>query len=290
MSLYARRMILKRDSRRVRQTPGAFSNWPTVLRDLALEKLGRGPEVLHFETRTGLRIDTPNHPGARVPIYEIFAEDCYELQWFVGALGAAPMNVLDIGGHVGTFSCQLASVYPKSEIWTFEPSATTADFLRRNVEQNGFGSRIHVAQRAISREEGVATFDDNGAGSGHNGLVSGKRRLVEEEFNHGSGRTVEVATSGLDDVFAQMGGKVDLIKIDCEGAEYDMIYGSDQKNWSSVQRLVLEYHHVEGQSWDELRAWFAAVGLSVMKDEPVSPGLGTAWLSREALPAPEHAS
>jgi FkbM family methyltransferase len=285
MSLYARRMMLTRDARRVRQTPGAFANWPKVLRDLAAEKVGRGPDSLHFETRAGIKIDTPNRPGARVPIYEIFAEDCYHLDWFVGELRDGPMNVLDIGGHVGTFACQVASTYPQASVWSFEPSATTAGFLRRNVEQNGFVGRIHVAQQAVSRGAGVAVFDDNGEGSGHNGLVSGEQRLVDQDFNHGSGRTVEVVTTGLDEVVAEMGGKVDIVKVDCEGAEYDMVYGSKRETWASVQRLVIEHHNVPGQSWDDLRGWFAEVGLNVVLHEPVSPGLGTAWLSRTPLPA-----
>jgi hypothetical protein len=47
-----------------------------------------------------------------------------------------------------------------------------------------------------------------------------------------------------------------------------------------VQRLVLEYHEVEGERWSELRDWFAAAGLNVIRSEPVHPELGTAWLSR----------
>jgi FkbM family methyltransferase len=285
MNLHAGRLILFRNTRRVRQTPKAFTNWSQLLGGLAAEKFGRGPEILHFKTRTGLEIDTPNHPGARVPVYEIFAEDAYQLQWFVGGLGGGTFNVLDIGGHVGTFSCQLASQYPKASVWVYEPSAKSAGFLRHNVETNDFSARIHVTQAAVSRSEGVAIFDDNDAGSGHNGLVAGKRRLIDEDHNHGSGRLVEVATVGLDDAIARAGGTIDLIKVDTEGAEYEMIYGSNPTSWESVKRLVLEYHDVEGQSWEELRTWLEKVGLNVVKQEPKTAGLGTAWLSREPLSA-----
>src|SRR5882757_5769220 len=102
MNLHTARLVIALDAKRVAQTPKAFVNWPTVLKDLAAEKLGRGPAELHFQTRGGLKINTPNRPGARVPIYEIFAEDCYRLDWFLGGLGGRPLNVVDIGGHVGT--------------------------------------------------------------------------------------------------------------------------------------------------------------------------------------------
>jgi FkbM family methyltransferase len=146
---------------------------------------------------------------------------------------------------------------------------------------------VRVTQAAVAAESGTAIFDDNGAGSGTNGLVSGDHRLTAAQHNEQVGRTVEVQTYGLDDIVAEYGGTIDVMKIDCEGAEYDLVYNSKRENWSTVQRLVLEYHQVEGQSWDELRSWFGEVGLSVVRHEPVTAGLGTAWLSREPLP-PEH--
>src|SRR4051794_32617803 len=86
-------------ARRLAQTPRAFTNWPAVLRDMALGRAGRGPDSLTFRTRTGARIDTPNRPGARVPVYEIFADDSYRFEWFLGPLLHRPIRVFDIGGH-----------------------------------------------------------------------------------------------------------------------------------------------------------------------------------------------
>jgi hypothetical protein len=44
--------------------------------------------------------------------------------------------------------------------------------------------------------------------------------------------------------------------------------------------VVMEYHPVAGESWDELRSWLGAAGLEVVRHEPHEPGLGTAWLTR----------
>ena len=70
--------------------------------------------------------------------------------------------------------------------------------------------------------------------------------------------------------------------MDCEGGEYDLVYKSSPASWATVQRLVLEYHDVPGESWEEFRAWFAGVGLHVLRDER-GPIAGTAWLSRTPL-------
>lgn len=258
---------------RLAQTPRTFANWPAVLGAIAAGKLGRGPEELHFRTRSGARIDSPNRPGARVPVYEIFAEDVYQLRGFLGPLMDRPIQVIDIGAHIGTFACRLTQLHPQASLICFEPSATTAAYLRRNVEQNGVAHRVTVFERALARVGGTADFDDNGAGSGLNGLVSA---------NHHSGTVTEVQTVSFDDAVAAAPAPVDVVKIDCEGGEYDLVLGSSPASWHSVQRVVIEYHPVPGQSWAQLRDFFAAAGLTVRAADEAS-GYGCVWLSREPI-------
>jgi FkbM family methyltransferase len=280
MTLRERIRTLTHDAKRVAQSPGAFSNWPRVLTDMALERFGSGPETLSFATRSGLRIDCPNQPGARVPIYEIFAEDCYRFDWFLGSLRERPIQVFDIGGHIGTFACRLAQIHPTATIQAYEPSPTTASFLRKNVEQNGFAERITVFETALAATTGFADLDDNGGGSGLNGLVSA---------GHGSTATsTRVQTVAFDEAIAALGKPVDVVKMDCEGGEYDLVYGSSPQSWDSVQRIVLEYHEVPGQSWGELRSWFGARGFTVEAHTAAHDKLGSAWLSREPLAAQAH--
>ena len=92
-------------ARRLLQTPRTFSNWLPLLVDLGRRAVGRGPESLRFRTRSGATIECPNRPGARVPVYEIFAEDVYRLAAVPRPADAtSPIQVLDIGGHIGTFA------------------------------------------------------------------------------------------------------------------------------------------------------------------------------------------
>jgi FkbM family methyltransferase len=261
-------------ARRLVQTPRTFSNWPEVLRDMALRRAGRGPGELTFRPRSGLVINTPNRPGARVPVYEIFADDSYRFEWFLGPLLERPIQVLDIGGHVGTFSCRLTQLHPGARVQAFEPSATTASFLRRNAAQNGVADRVQVFEAALAGGTGVAMFDDNGAGSGLNGLVSA---------GHSTGVGVEVKTIAFDDAIADAPAPVEVVKIDCEGGEYDLVLGSKAASWAGVQRVVIEHHPVPGHEWPELREYFAGVGLVIQAIEEVGVH-GCAWLSRDPLP------
>jgi FkbM family methyltransferase len=244
-----------------------------VLADMARQPFGKGPQDLTFRTRDGVTIVCPNRPGARVPVYEVFAEDCYQLEPFLGPLMQRPVQVLDIGGHVGTFSCRLTTLHPQASVVAFEPSAVTADYLRGNVERNQVADRVQVFASALAAETGSVVFNDNGAGSGLNSLATG----------HGStGAETVVPAVSFDDAVANAPAPVDVVKIDCEGGEYDLVLASSPESWASVQRVVIEYHPVPGHDWDELRKWFEAVGLEVQLESRLG-GYGCVWLSREPL-------
>lgn len=273
----SRAWVLRYKARRILQTPSSFANWPALLTGMVREQVAEGPEVLTFHARTGQTISIPNAPGARVPVYEVFAEDCYDLRWFLGDLIDRPIHILDIGAHVGTFSTHLASIHPTATADCFEPSPDTFQFLKSNVEVNGNSDRIKPHQKALAGETGFAIFDLQGAGSGHN-------HIAFDDRVDGSG--VRVETVAFDEVVANARGPVELIKMDCEGGEYDLVYKSSKESWANVQRLVLEYHTMPDESWEELRAWFASVGLHVLRDER-SAIAGTAWLSRTPLRDPE---
>lgn len=262
---------------RLRQTPPTFDNWAQVLRDMALGHRGRGPKTLVFRTRSGVRIDTPNIPGARVPVYEVFADDSYRMQWFLTGLLDRPVQVLDIGGHVGTFTCRITQLHRQASVLAFEPSPTTAQFLRRNVEQNGVADRVTVVEAALAGTSGTVDFGDNGAGSGLNGLISTGGVAA-------AGTATAVRAVSFDDAVGQAGAPVDIVKIDCEGGEYDGVLNSSAASWASVQRVVIEWHPVAGHDWRELQDFFAGVGLQV-RAEDVAGVHGCVWLSRDPLPA-----
>jgi FkbM family methyltransferase len=155
-----------------------------------------------------------------------------------------------------------------------EPSATTASYLHRNAEQNGVADRVTVFQRAVAATTGRAMFHDNGGGSGLNGLAAA---------GHASGPATEVETMAFDDAVASATAPVDVLKIDCEGGEYDLVLGSSPESWESVQRVVIEFHPVDGHGWPELHDFFAGVGL-IEQDKVSWQGYGCVWLSREPLP------
>lgn len=274
MSLASKRFTAALAVRRIAQTPRAFSNWPELLAGIVRGRFGGGPPTLTFRTRGGQTITIPNADGARVPVYEVFAEDAYDLSWFLGDLAERPIHVLDIGAHVGTFTCWLCRVHPHAVVDAYEPSSDTVPFLRGNVAANGLADRVTIHEAALAGETGSAMFNQRGSGSGENRLAV---------TAPGGGGAALVTTVSFDDVVTAAEVPIEFVKMDCEGGEYDLVYASKPESWETVQRLALEYHVVPGQAWEELRDWFAGAGLHVVRNSPGTPGLGVAWLSRQPL-------
>lgn len=253
-------------ARRLVQTVTSFENGPRVLWDLA-----RRTDELEFRTKTGLTIVAPNLAGARVPLYELFAEDAYRTADILAGL-PEDLTVLDVGGHIGCFSLSIAQAAPKARVFTHEASPSTAEFLRRNISANGFDGRITVNATALSDHHGTLSFASNVLGSGLNGMTS-----PEREAN-----LVEVPCVTFAEAVAGAGGTVHLVKMDVEGAEYPIILSSQPADWAGVQRVAMEFHGVPGKHWHELRDFFAGAGFVVTSSDFGGEGYGMLWLDRTA--------
>lgn len=252
-------------ARRMGQTFRDFSNGPQILAHLALHR----PE-LRFRTRSGMVLTVPNVPGARFPVYESHADDIYALNELLRGLGPNPV-VIDIGAHVGSFATAVCAKAPAARVHAFEASPSTAAWLQGNVDRNQLGEQISVHAMAVSDHEGTLEFVDNGQASAHNGLTA----------PDGSGALVEVSCIPFDRALELAGGAADVVKMDAEGAEYGLVLTSDPALWATVQRVVMEYHPVEGRTFADLVDYWKAVGLELVRQDPITEGLGSAWFSRQ---------
>lgn len=254
-------------ARRVTQTLRCFDNGWTVLRTVA----GGSEEVRYVIG--DVTIVGPNVPGARVPVYEVFAEDEYAIDWFTQGLRDAPVLV-DVGAHIGCFSVAFASARPAARVHCYEPTPSTGSYLRRNVDGNGLAERVTVHHEAVSAASGTLVMADNGTGSGHNGVL---------HLGEPGAAEIEVPSVGFDDVVRRAGGEVDVLKMDAEGAEYDVVLRASPDVWRHVRRVVMEYHALPGHDFDEIRDVFAVAGLELVRRDRYTEGLGLAWFSRDPL-------
>ena len=257
-------------TRRVFQTIRLYTNFPEVFGQLILSRFG--DDDLSFRMRNGLLVSCPNVAGARFPLYEIFGDDAYDLESLLAGMDEGAV-VLDIGGQIGSFALAVACARPKARVHVYEASPTSAHYVRRNVDGNGLAERVTVHAAALAGRTGEFTFVDSGHASGHNGLNAPGQ----------PGHEVTVPAVSFDDAVAAAGGPVQVVKMDIEGAEYDTILRSDPASWGDVRSVVMEYHPFPGRGLSDLIDYFAGVGLTPTRIDPIGDrGLGVMWLARRS--------
>lgn len=139
-------------------------------------------------------------------------------------------NVIDIGGHIGTFAIECA-IRGKAHVISFEPEPENYDIFTRNIDANGLKGLVQVRNKAVSNKTGITTlFIDE--------LNPGSHSLNQKYVDHPGVEKIEVETVTLNDITGRM-HKVKYLKLDCEGAEYDILMNSDL---SKIERIVGELH------------------------------------------------
>lgn len=132
--------------------------------------------------------------------------------------------VLDIGAHVGvTATCISQRVGPRGRVYAIEPTPHLFETIRSNIASNAIDN-IEPHQLAISRTDGSTTFYINELHTGFNSIARSNAELF-----HGTTRTissVEVETLSLPSFIDRIGAFPQLIKIDCQGAEYEIFSGA----------------------------------------------------------------
>jgi FkbM family methyltransferase len=153
----------------------------------------------------------------------------------VTALVARPGDVaIDIGGNLGEWMAPLAAtVGREGRVYVFEPVPVLADALARTARINGFAATVEIVPSAVADATGKAAFNMTMAAGG-DGALSG--------LSPGGGDTVPTVT--LDDFTAERGlGRLDLVKIDVEGAERRVLEGAGKTLAALKPRLVFECGH-----------------------------------------------
>lgn len=140
-------------------------------------------------------------------------------------------NVIDIGGHIGSFSIHLArQAKITGKIYALEPLKSNFDLIRKNIELNGFAEKIIPINAAASFRVGTSILKISSENTGGNHLSTSR-----------SGNDEEVKTLDIAKLFDSIEGPIDLIKIDCEGWEFP-IFKRLKTRLHKVKAIVGESH------------------------------------------------
>jgi FkbM family methyltransferase len=143
-------------------------------------------------------------------------------------------TVVDVGANVGVFTIWAARRLGARRILAIEPAPDTARQLRENLRRNGV--RAEVLQAAVGGASGERILYRRGA-PGRDTLFSTDNYASRFEA------LAPVRVLTLDEVVSSLQVKsCDLLKLDCEGAEYEILEASSEATLAKVRHLVAEYH------------------------------------------------
>ena len=148
--------------------------------------------------------------------------------------------VIDIGGNIGMVSIYLAKKYPFLKIYAFEPVKQNYENFLKNIELNNINKDIiKVFNLAITKDRRdvilTSPFDNSGASNIYNNF-RGSGNII-------SNNDISIKSITFDDIFSNNNiSKCKLLKIDCEGAEYEILYSANVENLKNCEYMRAEFH------------------------------------------------
>ena len=193
-------------------------------------------------------------------VYDNF-ENINRLFW--GSLIKPGMNVIDIGANWGVYSTAARRLVGENGmLMSFEPNKVEFEKLKENLKLNKFNQKnITLINSAVGDEEGTAEFFIPPNYKGAYGSMG--RPKINEDC-----KVVKVPVVTMDDVLKKHGvSKVDVIKIDVEGAEIKVLHGMKKTLDAQSPVILMEVSdkrtEVFGYKAKELCVFLADMGYSL---------------------------
>ena len=164
---------------------------------------------------------------------------------WLGGMDESPKVIFDIGANVGLYSLAAARIIPDSVVYAFEPVKQNYDTIVQHVQMNGLADRIKVFNFGLwSSDTQMSLGIPEDRDHRNTGLYS--------SF-HSDG---DFVTPGqfrvLDNWCKENDVWPDFMKIDVEGAEYEILYSSPACI-SKAKRIVTEHNTKDTTLPDPLR-------------------------------------
>lgn len=174
---------------------------------------------------------------------EIFLDRDYGI--LKDLISHATNPILDIGAHVGLFSLYAHALNPTVSIYAFEPDESNfkalKEHLRINHISNVFPKNIAVASTSGMRELNISLDSHN------HSFFTAWKESDDSPQESASLKTRKVQASSLQDIFTSNKTKFNiemysLIKMDCEGAEFEILNSLSAEQLSLAAAYYIEYH------------------------------------------------
>jgi FkbM family methyltransferase len=195
-----------------------------------------------------IALQLPSEHGVRGTFVEVLLDDCYQLHR-IAWMSSPIRHVIDIGANVGLFGVAARTAFLHAVIHAYEPNTALQPFLAHQSRMAGFEYFLE----AVGRQAGRVRLEVNGSESVHT-----------SSHLDPAGTIPQIA---LRDAIERIGGNVDLLKVDCEGAEWEML--EDIQAWTAVRFVTMEYHLRYGQDRLAIQTALERCGFRLISQRPI---------------------
>jgi FkbM family methyltransferase len=150
-------------------------------------------------------------------------------------------TVIDIGAHIGRYTIVSSKLVGKTgKVVAIEADLDTFQLLKRNVALNNLTNILPLNIAVFSTKTRIKLFEQS-ASAKYNSLILSRAKQTE--------KYTEINADTLDSILELNGiGQVDWIKIDVEGAEFEVLKGATKILSSGNIDLLIEIHNVGDSS------------------------------------------
>jgi len=165
------------------------------------------------------RFDVPDLASFVCQFKELFVEELYKFD----TKNKEPI-IYDCGANIGMSCLYFKKLYPKVKIKAFEADPKISKILETNLKRNNVLENVEIISTAVWVDNKGLKFASEGADGGS---------------IYGKDNKVKVSSIRLKD-FLENEEKIDMLKIDIEGAEYEVLKDC-RESLGHVQNLFVEY-------------------------------------------------
>lgn len=172
---------------------------------------------------------------------EIFVYDFYRIDKLVPNIRPGGV-VLDVGANAGYFTFLLLSKLKDLKVYAFEPISSNLNIFKNNIALNsGLENQINLYGQAVTGNN-TGTMEIFYDAKDHNPIVAS----VYEDFSDDNNDIQKVDAISLNEfILINNISSIDLLKLDCEGSEYPILFDSPDSVWPIIKGMAIEAHNLD---------------------------------------------
>ncbi len=178
--------------------------------------------------------------------FEVFGQNIY----FFNSKTDKPV-IIDIGANIGDSVIYFKWIFPKCQIYAFEPLPTAFNLLKKNIQLNNF-SNVHIFNVGLGDTESTVKLYSDRIGTSGSSTINKKTsdyKLQSDIQEH----TIKIKKISSFKEITKL-AQIDLIKIDIEGAEGGLLEQLE-KVLPKTDKIIMEFHvipEISQNSFDKL--------------------------------------